>query len=596
MTLSILDWFVIAAYFALNLAIGLYYMRRARGSTTEFFLSGRDVPWWLAGTSMVATTFAADTPLVVTGMVGRYGIAGNWLWWNMAASGMLTVFVYARLWRRAGVMTDVEFAELRYAGTPAAFLRGFRALYLGIPINCIIIGWVNLAMLKILQVTLGLDASHALWVLIGMLAFTAFYTTIAGLWGVLVTDLVQFVLKMGMVVALAYFAVRAVGGLGALKQQVEALDAAAGAGSRLAFFPSTDSAWMPAITLFVYLGVNWWASWYPGAEPGGGGYVAQRIFSARDERHGLFATLWFNIAHYAVRPWPWILTALASLVLYPTLADKESGYVRTLMDPAVFPPALRGVMLAAFAAAYMSTIGTQLNWGASYVVNDCYRRFMRRDRTEREYVVVSQLVTIGLMLMSIYVTLHLASIEQAWKLLIVTGAGTGTVLLLRWFWWRINAWSEVSAMAVAAAVSLYLQIVLEWDGDRPRDFAYIMIVTVAATTVAWLAVTWMTPPEPHATLQNFYRRVRPHGSGWGPVRRAAGVSLAEGSLGRDLFNAFLGCVLVYASLFGVGEILLRSVALGVTLLVIAALAAMMIARNLEAEPQPHSAASNLPTS
>jgi Na+/proline symporter len=596
MTLSILDWFVIAAYFALNLAIGFYYMRRARGSTTEFFLSGRDVPWWLAGTSMVATTFAADTPLVVTGMVARYGIAGNWLWWNMAASGMLTVFVYARLWRRAGVMTDVEFAELRYAGTPAAFLRGFRALYLGIPINCIIIGWVNLAMLKILQVTLGLDASHALWVLIGMLAFTAFYTTIAGLWGVLVTDLVQFVLKMGMVVALAYFAVRAVGGLGALKQQVEALDAAAGAGSRLAFFPSTDSAWMPAITLFVYLGVNWWASWYPGAEPGGGGYVAQRIFSARDERHGLFATLWFNIAHYAVRPWPWILTALASLVLYPTLADKESGYVRTLMDPAVFPPALRGVMLAAFAAAYMSTIGTQLNWGASYVVNDCYRRFMRRDRTEREYVVVSQFVTIGLMLMSIYVTLHLASIEQAWKLLIVTGAGTGTVLLLRWFWWRINAWSEVSAMAVAAAVSLYLQIVLEWDGDRPRDFAYIMIVTVAATTVAWLAVTWMTPPEPDATLQNFYRRVRPHGSGWGPVRRAAGVSLAEGSLGRDLFNAFLGCVLVYASLFGVGEILLRSVALGVTLLVIAALAAMMIARNLEAEPQPHSAASNLPTS
>jgi SSS family solute:Na+ symporter len=554
------------------------------------------VPWWLAGTSMVATTFAADTPLVVTGMVARYGIAGNWLWWNMAASGMLTVFVYARLWRRAGVMTDVEFAELRYAGKPAAFLRGFRALYLGIPINCIIIGWVNLAMLKILGVTLGLDPSQALWVLIAMLAFTAFYTTIAGLWGVLVTDLVQFVLKMGMVVALAYFAVRSVGGLDALKRQVEALDAAAGAGSRLSFFPSTDSAWMPAITLFVYLGVNWWASWYPGAEPGGGGYVAQRIFSARNERHGLFATLWFNIAHYAVRPWPWILTALASLVLYPTLADKESGYVRTLMDPAVFPPALRGVMLAAFAAAYMSTIGTQLNWGASYVVNDCYRRFMRRNRTEREYVVVSQFVTIGLMLMSIYVTLHLASIEQAWKLLIVTGAGTGTVLLLRWFWWRINAWSEVSAMAVAAAVSLYLQIVLEWDGDRPRDFAYIMIVTVAATTVAWLAVTWMTPPEPDATLQNFYRRVRPHGSGWGPVRRAAGVSLAEGSLGRDLFNAFLGCVLVYASLFGVGEILLRSVALGVTLLVIAALAAMMIARNLEAEPQPHSAASNLPTS
>jgi Na+/proline symporter len=596
MTLSILDWLVIAAYFALNLAIGLYYMRRARGSTTEFFLSGRDVPWWLAGTSMVATTFAADTPLVVTGMVARYGIAGNWLWWNMAASGMLTVFVYARLWRRAGVMTDVEFAELRYAGKPAAFLRAFRALYLGIPINCIVIGWVNLAMLKILEVTLGLDASGALWVLLAMLAFTAFYTTIAGLWGVLVTDLVQFVLKMGMVVALAWFAVRAVGGLDALKQKVDALDAAAGAGSRLTFFPSTDSTWMPAITLFVYLGVTWWASWYPGAEPGGGGYVAQRIFSARNERHGLFATLWFNIAHYAVRPWPWILTALASLVLYPTLVDKESGYVRTLMDPAVFPPALRGVMLAAFAAAYMSTIGTQLNWGASYVVNDCYRRFMRRDKTEREYVVVSQLVTIGLMLLSIYVTLHLASIEQAWKLLIVTGAGTGTVLLLRWFWWRINAWSEVSAMAIAAIVSLYLQIALGWDGDRPRDFAYLMIVTVSITTIGWLAVTWMTPPEPRETLVNFYRRVRPHGAGWEPIRRAANVSPAAGSLGRDLFNALIGCVMIYASLFGVGEILLRSVARGLMLLAFAAIAAYAIARNLEVEPQPRSAASDVSTS
>jgi SSS family solute:Na+ symporter len=581
MVLTAVDWTVIAFYFALNLAIGLYYARRARGSTSEFFLSGRDVPWWLAGTSMVATTFAADTPLVVTGMVARYGIAGNWLWWNMAASGMLTVFVYARLWRRAGVMTDVEFAELRYSGRPAAFLRGFRALYLGIPINCIIIGWVNLAMLKILQVTLGLDASAALWALLALLAFTAFYTTIAGLWGVLVTDLVQFVLKMGMVIALAYFSVRAVGGLSALKTSIQALDAAAGGGSRLTFFPSTDSAWMPAITLFVYLGVNWWASWYPGAEPGGGGYVAQRIFSARNERHGLFATLWFNIAHYAVRPWPWILTALASLVLYPTLADKESGYVRTLMDPAVFPPALRGIMLAAFAAAYMSTIGTQLNWGASYVVNDCYRRFIRRAGTEREYVVASQFVTVALMFVSIYVTLHLASIEQAWKLLIVTGAGTGTVLLLRWFWWRVNAWSEVSAMAVAAVVSLYLQLALKWDGDRPRDFAYIMLITVALTTVAWLATTWMTRPERDDTLIAFYRRVRPHGPGWKPVAAVADVPAAPGSLARDLVNAGLGCVLVYGALFGVGELLLGSAIVGIGLLIVSAAAAIAITRNLD---------------
>jgi len=398
------------------------------------------------------------------------------------------------------------------------------------------------------------------------------------------------------VLALAYYAVQAAGGLAALEEKVRLLDAAAGGGSRLAFFPSADSAWMPAITLFVYLGVSWWASWYPGAEPGGGGYVAQRIFSAKNERHGLFATLWFNIAHYAVRPWPWILTALASLVLYPTLQDKESGYVRTLMDPNVFPTALRGIMLAAFCAAYMSTIGTQLNWGASYVVNDFYRRFVRRDRPEGEYVLVSQAITVGLMLVSIYVTLHLASIEQAWKLLIVTGAGTGSVLLLRWFWWRINAWSEVSAMVVAAAVSLYLQLALGWDSDRPRDFAYLMLVTVTLTTIAWLAVTAMTAPEPAETLVAFYRRVRPHGPGWAPVAAAAGLPPASASLGGELLNALLGCVLVYASLFGVGEILLRSATRGIALLVLAAAAAVVIARNLGNEERRESAVREAPTS
>src|SRR4030095_5401620 len=292
------------------------------------------------------------------------------------------------LWRRAGVMTDVEFAELRYSGKPAAFLRGFRALYLGVPINCIILGWVNLAMIKIL-VTLGLGERGATYVLIGMLIFTSFYTTISGLWGVLVTDLFQFVLKMGMVILLAYLSVKAVGGMDALKMKIAAMDAASGQqGSRLDFFPEWDSLWMPTITLCTYLAVNWWASWYPGAEPGGGGYVAQRIFSAKDERHGLLATLWFNIAHYALRPWPWILTALASLVLYPELADKEAGFVKTIVDPAVFPAALRGLMIAAFAAAYMSTIGTQLHCGASYLVNDFYKRFLARERSEKHYVFV----------------------------------------------------------------------------------------------------------------------------------------------------------------------------------------------------------------
>src|SRR5438132_4899796 len=416
MQLTSFDWSVIAGYFLFNLGIGIYYARRARGSTTEFFLSGRDVPWWLAGTSMVATTFAADTPLAVTGFVAKNGIAGNWLWWNFVMSGMLTVFLYARLWRRAGVMTDIEFAELRYSGKPAAFLRGFRALYLGLPINCIILGWVNLAMVKIIQITLGLDKRGAIMVVIGMLLFTAFYTAISGLWGVLVTDLFQFVLKMGMVIVLAILAVHAVGGIDALKTKITALDAASGQpGSRLSFFPDYDSLWMPAITLFVYLGVNWWASWYPGAEPGGGGYVAQRIFSAKDERPGLPDTLWFNIAHYALRPWPWILTALASLILYPNLVDKESGYIMTLLDPNVFPTYLRGFMLAAFAAAYMSTIGTQLNWGASYVINDFYRRFIVRDRAERHYVIASQLVTVLLMIVSLVVTFYLQSIVGAWK-------------------------------------------------------------------------------------------------------------------------------------------------------------------------------------
>ncbi len=583
MKLSLLDWSVIAAYFLFNLGIGIYYARRARGSTTEFFLSGRDVPWWLAGTSMVATTFAADTPLAVTGFVAKNGIAGNWLWWNFVMSGMLTVFLYARLWRRAGVMTDIEFAELRYSGKPAAFLRGFRALYLGLPINCIIMGWVNLAMVKILETIFGLDKRGAVMVVVGILIFTAFYTTISGLWGVLVTDLFQFVLKMGMVIVLAILAVHAVGGMDALKTKITALDASKGqAGSRLSFFPDLDSVWMPAITLFTYLAVNWWASWYPGAEPGGGGYVAQRIFSAKDERHGLLATLWFNVAHYALRPWPWILTALASLILYPELADKETGYIRTLMDPNVFPVYLRGFMLAAFAAAYMSTIGTQLNWGASYVINDFYRRFVKRDGGERHYVIASQLVTVLLMIVSLIVTFNLESIGGAWKLLLVTGAGTGTVLLLRWFWWRINAWSEVSAMIAAAACSLFLQLYLKWDSDRPKDFAYLMLVTVGVTTLVWVSATLLTRAEPMEKLVAFYRKVQPEGPGWKRVAAHAGLSPANlsGGLAVQFVNWFLGCLLIYAFLFGIGYVIFGEMLKAACFLIVGAIASATILRNL----------------
>lgn len=582
MKLSLFDWSVIAAYFLFNLGIGIYYARRAGRSTNEFFLSGRDVPWWLAGTSMVATTFAADTPLAVTGLVAKNGIAGNWLWWNFVMSGLLTVFLYARLWRRAGVMTDIEFAELRYSGKPAAFLRGFRALYLGLPINCIILGWVNLAMVKIIEITLGLDKRGAMLVVIGMLIFTAFYTTISGLWGVLVTDLFQFALKMAMVIVLAILAVKAVGGIDALKSKINAMDAATSEGSRLAFFPSYDSVWMPAITLFVYLAVNWWATWYPGAEPGGGGYVAQRIFSAKNEKHGLLATLWFNIAHYALRPWPWILTALASLILYPQLVDKETGYIQTLVDPNVFPTYLRGFMLAAFAAAYMSTIGTQLNWGASYVINDFYRRFIARDSSERHYVIVSQLMTVVLMIVSLIVTFYLGSVAGAWKLLLVTGAGTGTVLLLRWFWWRINAWSEVSAMITAAVVSLFLQLYLKWDSDAPRDFALLMLVTVGITTAVWLSITMFTSPEPMEKLVSFYRKVRPEGPGWKKIAVEAGLGHAHerGTLTAQFANWILGCVLIYGSLFGIGKLIFKEWLMGSVYLLVAIVAGALISWNL----------------
>ena len=567
MQLTITDWAVVAAYFVLNLAIGFYYKARAGQNTSEFFLSGRNVPWWLAGTSMVATTFAADTPLAVTGMVARNGIAGNWLWWNFVFSGMLTVFFYARLWRRSGVMTDVEFAEIRYAGKPAAFLRGFRALYLGIPINCIILGWVNLAMVKILILILGVTKIQALGIVLGMIALTSFISTLSGLWGVLVTDMVQFVIKMSMVIVLAVAAVDAVGGIDEMKAKLAAIDQARGltsghAGSVLSFVPDLNSAWMPMITFLVYISLNWWATWYPGAEPGGGGFVAQRMFCAKDERHSLLATLWFNIAHYAMRPWPWILVGLASIILYPGLEDPETGYIRVMIDH--LPASLRGLMVAAFAAAFMSTIGTQLNWGASYLVNDFYRRFLRKDRSEKHYVAMSQAATIFLTIVSAVVTLFMDSITGAWKLLIVTGAGTGTVLILRWYWWRINAWSEVSAMAAAFVVSITLQTAFGISSDDPVGFAKIMLITVGITTVTWLVVTYITPPEPADKLVSFYKRVRPAPTFWKPVAKLAPEVPPSRDLAYNFLDWICGCILIYGMLFGVGKIILKEVGLGLT--------------------------------
>lgn len=558
MQLTYVDWIVIALYFAFNLAVGLYYRKRATQSVSDFFVSGRNVSWWLAGTSMVATTFAADTPLAVTGLVARNGIAGNWIWWSMAFSGMLTVFFYARLWRRAGVLTDVEFAEIRYSGKPASFLRGFRALYLGIPVNLIIMGWVNLAIVKIMMLTLGVSKVEALAFAIFIMFITASISTLSGLWGVLVTDLFQFVLKMGMVILLAVFAVQATGGMGSLISGLHQVDQTRGvAGSVLSFVPDFSSAWMPMITFFVYIAVNWWASWYPGAEPGGGGYIAQRIFSAKDEKNSVLATLWFNIAHYALRPWPWVIVALVAVVRLQHnpafIHDPESGYIMILVSD--LPASLRGLMLAAFAAAYMSTIGTQLNWGASYIVNDFYRRFWIKTKSEKHYVNASQVATIILMVLSAIVTFYMNSIANAWKFLIALGAGTGLVYILRWFWWRINAWSEVSSMAASLITSLVLQYYFNLSDTEPRDFAYLVLFTVLVTTAVWLIATFITAPEKKEILVSFYRRVHPSAKLWGPIAREVPDVQPDKDGIFNLVDWLSGVAMIYSLLFGTGNII-----------------------------------------
>ena len=598
MTLTLVDWAIVVGYFVLSAGIGFFFTKKGGESLSEYFLSGRNVPWWLAGASMVATTFAADTPLVVTGLVAAHGVAGNWLWWNFVMSGMLTVFFFARLWRRAHVMTDVEFAEIRYSGRPASTLRWFRALYLAIPINLIILGWVTRAMIKILTISLGLQDTQILGMTVSgeviavgiCFVVTVAYSVAAGMWAVLWTDLIQFIIKMTAVIVLAVFAVKAVGGMDALKAGLAAKFGSADAALSVLPLKSTPNgleayAWMPAIALAVFLAVQWWAAWYPGAEPGGGGYVAQRIFSAKTERDGVLATLFFQVAHYALRPWPWIVTGLATVILYPNLTDKESGYVHAFVD--LLPTPWRGFMLAGMAAAYMSTVGTQLNWGASYLVNDVYKRFLKRDGSEKHYVNVSRAATIVLFLLSILVSLSLSSVEGAWKFLLALGAGTGLVLMLRWYWWRINAWSEISAMTASFLMSLYLfgklgltppEIVRQ---GGPAGDAWVMIITVAFTTVVWIVATFVTRPEPDAILDAFYRRVRPGGPGWAMVSRRLGYGREQIPGGRLAFaNWIAGIVAVYGSLFGIGKLVFGDLVRGLILCGIAAAAFAFIARSL----------------
>ena len=601
MNLTAIDWAIVIGYFALSMGIGLVFTKKGGESIEEYFLSGRNVSWWLAGASMVATTFAADTPLVVTGLVAAHGVAGNWLWWNMLMSGMLTVFFFARLWRRAGVMTDVEFAEVRYSGTPAAALRGFRALYLAIPINLIILGWVTRAMIKILTISLGLHDVSLLGLTVSgdilavgiCFVITVAYSAGAGMWAVLWTDLVQFVIKMTAVIILAVYSVRAVGGMDKLKAglathfgsseaAISVLPIKMGANGIEAY------AWMPLLALLVFLSVQWWAAWYPGAEPGGGGYVAQRIFSSKTERDGVLATLFFQVAHYAIRPWPWIVTGLATVILYPNgvgpTHDREAGYVQAFVD--LLPTPWRGFMMAGFAAAYMSTVGTQLNWGASYLVNDCYKRFLNKTATEKHYVSVSRWATVLLFLGSVVVTMNLQTVEGAWKFLLALGSGTGLVLILRWYWWRINAWSEISAMIASFLVALVAraQVVPRFPKDDLRADAWVMLITMAVSTVVWLSVTFLTAPEPDSKLESFYQRVRPGGPGWRRVSAKlgyAGESIPGGALAWT--NWLAGIVAVYASLFGIGKIIFGELGTGAILLVIAALAFLWIAKAFREE-------------
>jgi Na+/proline symporter len=592
LNLTFLDWAIVFAYFALSIGIGFAFTKKGGESLEEYFVAGRKVPWWLAGAAMIATTFAADTPLVVTGLVAAHGVAGNWIWWNFVMSGTLTVFLYARLWRRAKVMTDVEFAEIRYSGRPATFLRGFRALYLALPINLIILGWVTLAMVKILQISLGIKP---LWAVGLCFVITVGYSAAAGMWAVLWTDLVQLVIKMTAVILLAYFAVKKVGGIVALEEGLAkhfgSVDAA------ISFLPPAGSAWMPAIALFTFLGVQWWAAWYPGAEPGGGGYVAQRIFSAKTERDGILATLFFNVGHYALRPWPWILTGLATVLLYPAgvlvngKPDHEAAYVQAMVD--LMPAGWKGFMLAGFAAAYMSTVGTHLNWGASYLVGDVYKRFLRKGKSEKHYVAVSRWTTVGLFLLSIVVTLNLSSIEGAWRFLLALGSGTGLVLILRWYWWRINAWSEIAAMVTSMVVSLAAFAFVPLGSGPGAAFeqqAIVMLVTVVATTVVWLAVTFLTAPEPDATLDAFYVRVRPGGPGWARVSARLGFgreSIPGGAM--SFLNWALGIILVYTALFGIGKIVFGRLLTGFELLDVAAVAFVLIMWSLKREEKKRAA-------
>lgn len=569
MSLRLVDWIIIVASLLACLVPALFFARRAGRNTAEFFTSARSAPWWLIGISMVATTFSADTPNLVTDIVRRRGVAGNWVWWAFLLTGMSTVFIYSRLWRRSGVLTDLEFYEIRYSGKAAGAVRCFRAVYLGLLFNCVIMASVNLAAVKIANVLLGWPPLQTL-LICGALCIL--FSAPSGLWGVLVIDFVQFGIAMAGAFAAAFFALQQpeVGGLAGL---VEKLDPAT-----LSFFPDFSNNELVVTVLIIPLTVQWWAVWYPGAEPGGGSYIAQRMLAAKSESGALGGTLLFNAAHYALRPWPWIIVALASMLVYPDLSDIRRAFPH--LDPDLvnhdmaYPAMLRflpagfaGLVVAGLTAAYVSTIITHLNWGASYLVHDGYRRFLRPGKTERHYIWVSRVMIVALMVISGGLSFHLESSKESFDLLLSIGAGTGLLYLIRWFWWRVNAWAEIAAMAGSFVLAVGFHFAQLQGLNWPTH--HVLIATVVLTTGLWITVAYVSPETDAGTLRRFYEKVRPSGPGWRTLREQTGLPASTDNLPAGLVAATLGAIAIWSALFATGSFLYGMVERGVLLAFVA---------------------------
>ena len=596
-TLHWIDWSIIISYILFSLGVGIYFSKRAASSTEEYFLSGRSLPWWVVGTSMVATTFAADTPLAITEFVRGPGIWQNWFWWNLLMGSLLSVFLFSRLWRRAEILTDNELLEIRYSGKPAAFLRAFKAGYFAILYNFIVMGWVINAMASVVSVMLNMDKWTAVWLCV---IIALVYAILSGFWGVVVTDLVQFVIAMFGSIALAIIALNYVGGMEVLLSKLnELLGSDIVTNNTLKFIPpmpdtgvATQTFWESPFSKFlIFISVMWWS--HHGTD--GGGYIIQRMSSAKNERHALLATLWFNIAHYALRVWPWIIVAVVSIVMFPIIPSEYSelgvkaGY--PLVMNTLLGPGLKGILIVSFLAAFMSTIDTHLNWGVSYLINDIYKRFFKPNETERHYVLVGKILTVILMILAAFTALKMQSISKAWEFIFAMGAGIGLVLILRWFWWRVNAWSEITALATSIVITISFEIIayfqtinnnLEYSlfGSAPSIFGmslqvhHKLMIIVPIAIIAWVTVTFFTEPEPMTKLETFYKRVQP-GGWWAPVTSSFDHTLQP--VTKGIFILWLaGVMMIYGFTFGIGNLIFQNYSASVILFGFAGLGSYLI--------------------